>query len=85
MRLPADLLNKALKDETMSQVESVNHLRSTLQMVHETVVSNMGCKYKHQNDYYDRREHGVRYSNRNRMWLLNKTLNLLTNNFMIVG
>ena len=61
MRLPADLVYNAVNEETRSQVESVAHLRSTLQMVHKTVVSNMGCKQKHQKDCYDRRAHGVRY------------------------
>ena len=43
MRLPADLISDTSQEETMSQVESVAKLRSTLQLVHETVVSNMGC------------------------------------------
>ena len=42
MRLPADLVYEAVNEETRTQVESVAHFRSTLQMVHETVVSNMG-------------------------------------------
>ena len=61
MRLSADLVYEAVKDETMSQVESVAYLWSTVQMVHETVVSNMSCLQKHQYDYYDRKAHGVRY------------------------
>ena len=81
MRLPADLVYEAVNEETRSQVESVAHLRSTLQMVHETVVSNMGCKQKHQKDYYDRRAHGVRYSKGDRVWLVNNKPNLFTNQF----
>ena len=48
MRLQADLVYEAVNEETRSQLESVAHLRSTLQMVHETVLLNMGCKQKHQ-------------------------------------
>ena len=81
MRLPADLVNEAVNEETRSQVESVAHLRSTMQIVHETVVSNMGCKQQHQKDYYDRRAHGVRYSKGDRVWLVNKKPNLLTDKF----
>ena len=72
MRLPANLVYEAVKDETISQVESVAHLRSTMQMVQETVVSNIGCKTKHHKVYYDRRMHNVRYSKEDRVWLLNK-------------
>ena len=42
LRLPEDLIYETINKETMSQMESVANLRSTLQMVHETVVSNMG-------------------------------------------
>ena len=80
-RLPTDLVYEAVNEETRSQVESVAHLRSTLQMVHETVVSNMGGKQKHQKDYYDCRAHGVRYSKGDRVWLVNKKPNFLTNKF----
>ena len=51
MRLLADLIYDTSQEETMSQVESVANLRTTLQLVHETVLSNMGCKQKHQTDY----------------------------------
>ena len=54
MRLPADLVYDTFQKEIMSQVESVANLQSTLQLVHETVVSNMGCKQKHQKNYYNR-------------------------------
>ena len=81
MRLPADLIYDTFQKETMSQVESVANLRSTLQLVHETVVFNMGCKQNHQKDYYDRRAHGVRYSQGNQVWMLNKNPNFLTNKF----
>ena len=67
MRLPADLIYWTLHEETMSQVESVANLRSTLQTVQETVVSNIGCKQKHQKDYYHRRAHNVRYSKGDRV------------------
>ena len=47
MRLLADLVYETVNEETMSQVEYVAQLRSILKMVHETEVSNMGCKQKH--------------------------------------
>ena len=81
MRLPADLVYEAVNEETRSQLESVAHLRSTLQMVHKGVVSNMACKQKHQKDYYDRRAYGGRYLKGDRVWLVNKKPNLLTNKF----
>ena len=52
-----------------------------MQLVHETVVSNMGCKQKHHKDYYDRLAHGVCYSKGDQVWMLNKKPNLLTNKF----
>ena len=65
----------------MFQVKSVAHLQSTLEMVHGTVVSYMGCTQKHQNNYYDCRAHEVRYSKGDHVLLLNKKPNLLTNQF----
>ena len=41
----------------------------------------MGCKQQHNKDYYNRRAHYFCYSKGDRVWLLNKTPNLLTNKF----
>ena len=81
MRLPADLIYDTSQKVTMSQVQSVANFRSTLKLVNETVNFNMGCKQNHQKDYYDRRAHGVRYSESDQVWMLNKKPNLLTNKF----
>ena len=81
MRLPADLVYETVQEESVSPIESVTQLRGTLRTVHETVIANMGCKQKHQNDYYDRLTHGVRYNKGDHVWLLNKNPNLLNNKF----
>ena len=81
MRLPADLVYDVPHEQYSSSVEAVSTLRSTIQSVHATVISNMESSHKRQKDCYDRRSHGLRYSIGDTVWLVNKNPTLLVNKF----